>query len=61
MDELRDHPAIDDAKALITRLRPAARAMLRPWPLEKFDVRGDAQASLNLKPADDEAVHRLRR
>jgi hypothetical protein len=35
-----DEPTLDEVKAAIDRLRREDRAMLRPWILARYDVRG---------------------
>ena len=54
-------PALEDAKALIERLSPQDRAMLRPWVLARFSVSGDLHADIQDRERDVEPDHRLRR
>ena len=54
-------PALEDAKALIERLSPRDRAMLRPWVLARFSVSGDVHAEIQDRERDVEPDHRLRR
>jgi len=54
-------PVLDDAKALIERLSPRDRAMLRPWVLARFSVSGDLHADIQDRERDAEPGHRLRR
>ncbi len=35
-----DEPTLDEVKVAIDRLRREDRAMLRPWILARYDVRG---------------------
>ncbi len=43
MPESTPVPSLTDAKALIERLRPNDRAMLRLWVLAKLDVQRNAE------------------
>jgi len=63
MTQHTDGPTLADAKALITRLVPSDRAMLRPWVLAKFSVSGDVQSPIDGLSLQQHAVeeHRLRR
>lgn len=54
-------PQLDDAKALIERLTPRDRAMLRPWVLARYSVSGDLHTDTAARERDDDAAHRLRR
>jgi hypothetical protein len=58
-----DGPTLADAKALIARLIPSDRAMLRPWVLAKFSVSGDIQSTMDIVglQAEINEEHRLRR
>jgi hypothetical protein len=58
-----DGPTLADAKALIARLVPSDRAMLRPWVLAKFAVSGDVQMPIDVIGLQTEIneEHRLRR
>jgi len=58
-----DGPTLADAKALIARLVPSDRAMLRPWVLAKFSVSGDIQSTMDVVglQAEINEEHRLRR
>jgi len=63
MTQHTDGPTLADAKALIARLVPSDRAMLRPWVLAKFSVSGDIQALIDVAGPQFQGVeeHRLRR
>jgi hypothetical protein len=57
MPEPTPVPTLADAQALIERLRPKDRAMLRPWVLARFNVSGDLEQAVRDR---EEPPHRLR-
>jgi hypothetical protein len=52
MNEERQ-PTLDHVKHLIENLRPADRAMLRPWVLAKFDVQWNAERRIGTSTTVD--------
>jgi hypothetical protein len=60
-DSLSAGPNLDDAKALIERLLPRDRAMLRPWVLARFSVSGDVHRDIVDREVARDDEHRLRR
>jgi len=60
-DSATSGPNLDDAKALIERLLPRDRAMLRPWVLARFSVSGDVHADIRDREREADSEHRLRR
>ena len=54
-------PTLDDAKRLIEALDPGARAVLRPWILTRFDVRGKLEPTVAVREDPSDPPHRLRR